>query len=162
VEPKPVCDSASWVVKRMRPLDANPSGNVHGGVILQLCDEAAATAAMRHCRLRVVTARVDAVNFREPVYVGELVTFKTSVNAVFRTSMEVGVRVEAEDLMTGEVRHTTSAYLTLVALDQDGHPTPVPPLATETPEEKRREREAQERHRLRREAAQRAVAAPSS
>lgn len=127
----------------MKPAEANVAGNVHGGVILQLCDEAAVTAAMRHARRRVATVRVSEVTFTEPVSIGHLVMFKTSVNAVFGSSMEIGVRVEAEDLETGEVRHTTSAYLVMVALDDEGEPArDVPALELDTPDAERREREA--------------------
>jgi acyl-CoA hydrolase len=127
----------------MRPQDANLAGNVHGGVVMALCDEAGALAAIRHCRSRVVTAAVDRMIFLNPVYVGHLVTFRSSVNAAWRTSMEVGVRVEAEDITTGVVTHTSSAYLTMVALDEDGRPLEVPLLVPETDQEKRRHREAE-------------------
>jgi acyl-CoA hydrolase len=98
---------------------------------------------VRHCRLRVVTAAMDRMTFLLPIHVGELLTFKASVNAVWRTSLEVGVRVEAEEPRTGDVRHTNTAYLTMVALDDDGRPAAVPPLASAGPEEERRELEAQ-------------------
>ena len=123
--------------------DANNAGNVHGGLIMHLCDEVAGIAAVRHSGTRVVTAAMDRMNFRHPVYVGQLVTVKATVNAAWRTSMEVGVRVESENVRTGELLHTSTAYLTLVALDDDGKPTEVPPIAPETPEEVRRAREAQ-------------------
>ncbi len=133
------------VARRMLPSDANPAGNVFGGRILALCDEAAGIAAMRHCRGRVVTAAVDAVRFLAPSRIGELVTAKASVNAAFGSSMEVGIRVEAEDLMTGEVRHAVSAYLVMVAVDDDARPTGVPAVRPATDDERRREREAQAR-----------------
>jgi acyl-CoA hydrolase len=123
--------------------DANGAGNVHGGIVVKLADEAAALAAIRHCRRRVVTVGIDRLNFLVPIAVGELVSFKATVNAAWRTSMEVGVRVEAENPRTGEVRHTTSAYLTMVALDEDGRPTEVPPLEVENEPEERRRREAE-------------------
>jgi acyl-CoA hydrolase len=129
--------------------DANARGSVHGGTIMKFCDEAAGIAAIRHSHCAVVTAAVDRMTFLVPVRVGELVTFHAAVNAVWNTSMEVGVRVEAENPRTGEVRHTNSAYLTMVALDADGDPTPVPPLAASTPEAQRREGEAQVRRRNR-------------
>jgi acyl-CoA hydrolase len=129
----------------MGPLDANFAGNVHGGTIMKLMDEAAGLAAVKHSRTRVVTAAVDRVTFNYPVHVGELVTLTARVNAVWRTSMEVGVRVDAENPRTGEVRHTNTAYLTMVALDEDGKPAHVPPLKIETPDEERRQREAQVR-----------------
>jgi acyl-CoA hydrolase len=113
--------------------------------VMKLCDEAAGIAAIKHSRCRVVTAAVDRMAFLEPVNVGDLLTLRASVNAVWRTSMEVGVRVEAENPRTGEVRHTNSAYLTMVALDDAGRPLAVPPLATETPVQERRAREAQVR-----------------
>jgi acyl-CoA hydrolase len=123
--------------------DANNGGNVHGGVIMHLCDEVAGIAAVRHSGMRVVTAAMDRMNFRHPVYVGQLVNVKATVNAAWRTSMEVGVRVESENVRTGEVHHTSTAYLTMVALDDDGNPAEVPPISPETPDEVRRAREAQ-------------------
>jgi acyl-CoA hydrolase len=125
--------------------DANRAGFVHGGTVMKLCDEAAGIAAIKHSRCRVVTAAMDRMAFLLPVYVGDLLTLKASINAAWRTSMEVGVRVEAEDPQTGVVRHTNSAYLTMVAVDDSGTPLAVPPLRTETPEEERRAREAQVR-----------------
>jgi acyl-CoA hydrolase len=146
MEPRTVSESRSELVQWMGPADANPSGFVHGGTVMKLCDEAAATAAVRHSRSRVVTAAVDRMTFLQPVHVGDLLTLKSSVNAVWRTSMEVGVRVDAENPVSGEVRHTNSAYITMVAVDEDGHPvTAVPKLRCETPEELRRERDAQVR-----------------
>jgi acyl-CoA hydrolase len=127
----------------MGPADANNGGNVHGGVIMHLCDEVAGIAAVRHSGTRVVTAAVDRMTFRHPVFVGQLVTVKATVNAAWRTSMEVGVRVESENVRTGEMTHTSTAYLTMVALDDDGNPTQVPPISAVTREEQRREREAQ-------------------
>ena len=123
--------------------DANNAGNVHGGLIMHLCDEVAGIAAVRHSGARVVTAAMDRMNFRHPVFVGQLVTVKATVNAAWRTSMEVGVRVESENVRSGEVLHTSTAYLTMVALDDEGNPTEVRPLAPESPDEVRRAREAQ-------------------
>ncbi len=123
--------------------DANNAGFVHGGVIMRLCDEVAGLAAIRHCRGRVVTAGMDRMTFLEPVHVGHLVTFSATVNAAWRTSMEVGVRVESEDVRSGEARHSSSAYLTMVAIDDGGLPVEVPPLEPETEEERRREQAAQ-------------------
>jgi acyl-CoA hydrolase len=123
--------------------DANNAGNVHGGVIMHLCDEVAGIAAVRHSGGRVVTAAMDRMNFRHPVFVGQLITVKATVNAAWRTSMEVGVRVESENVRTGEVLHTSTAYLTMVALDDEGNPTEVPPVSPERPDEIRRAREAQ-------------------
>jgi acyl-CoA hydrolase len=123
--------------------EANLAGNVHGGVIMYICDEVAGIAAVRHCGSRVVTVAMDRMTFLHPVYVGHLVTVKATVNAVWRTSMEVGVRVEAENIRTGEITHTSTAYLTMVALDEEGRPAEVPPLAPESADEQRRAREAQ-------------------
>jgi acyl-CoA hydrolase len=129
--------------------DANSAGFVHGGVVMRLCDEAAGIAAIKHSRCRVVTAGMDRMTFNEPVHIGELLTLKASVNAVWRTSMEVGIRVEAEQPRSGQVRHTSTAYLTMVALGDDGRPTEVPPLIVSTPDEERRRRDAQTRRRNR-------------
>ena len=123
--------------------DANTAGNVHGGTIMKLCDEAAGIAAIRHSGRRVVTAAMDRMTFIHPVFVGELLTLRASVNAAWRTSMEVGVRVEKENVWTGEQLHTSTAYLTMVALDDEGQPAPVRPVAPETADEERRAREAQ-------------------
>jgi acyl-CoA hydrolase len=123
--------------------DANTAGNVHGGVIIHLCDEVGGIAAVRHSGARVVTAAMDRMTFRHPVFVGQLLTVRATVNAAWRSSMEVGVRVESENVRTGEVLHTSTAYLTMVALDDHGRPTVVPPLDPHTPDEKRRAREAQ-------------------
>ena len=123
--------------------DANNAGNVHGGVIMHMCDEVAGIAAVRHSGCRVVTVGVDRMTFMEPVFVGNLVTAKASVNAAWRSSIEVGVRIESEDIRSGKVTHTSSEYLTMVALDDEGRPTAVPELRPETPDEERRQREAQ-------------------
>jgi acyl-CoA hydrolase len=127
----------------MGPTDANVAGSVHGGAVMRICDEAAGTAAARHCRQMVVTAAMGRMTFLLPIRIGQLLTFRTSVNAVWRTSMEVGVRVEAEDIATGEIQHTNSAYLTMVAVDGQGRPVEVPPLLMEDDDDRRREREAQ-------------------
>ena len=110
---------------------------------MHLCDEVAGIAAVRHSGARVVTAAMDRMTFRHPVFVGQLLTVRATVNAAWRSSMEVGVRVESENVRTGEVLHTSTAYLTMVALDDHGRPTVVPPLDPHTPDEKRRAREAQ-------------------
>jgi acyl-CoA hydrolase len=123
--------------------DANTAGHVHGGAIMRLCDEVAGIAAIRHSGMRVVTAGMDRMTFLDPVYVGQLVTVRASVNAAWRTSMEVGVRVESEQVTTRETAHTSTAYLTMVALDDEGRPARVPPLEPETRDERRREQEAQ-------------------
>jgi acyl-CoA hydrolase len=146
---KPAAGSASQLVKWMGVTDANSAGYVHGGMVMKLCDEAAGIAAVRHCGGRVVTAAMDRMTFLHPVHIGDLVTCRSQVNAVWRTSMEVGVRVEAENPRTGEARHTSTAYLTMVALDDDGRPTAVPPLEVESPDEERRMREAELRRRNR-------------
>ena len=123
--------------------DANSAGNVHGGTIMRLADEAAALAAIKHARKRVVTVGMDRMDFLVPIYVGDLVTLSATVNAAWNTSMEVGVRVEAENPRAGTVRHTNTAYITMVALDESGDPGPVPPLQAKSPVEQRRMREAE-------------------
>jgi uncharacterized protein (TIGR00369 family) len=150
-----VAESRAILSQIMMPDDANPGGNVHGGVITKLVDEAGGVAAIRHCRatsVSVVTARIDALNFVTPVHVGEILTLQASVNDVGRTSLEIGVRVEAEDARQGVTKHVASAYLVYVALDADERPTGVPPLIVETDDERRR----QEAARARRAARQRA------
>jgi acyl-CoA hydrolase len=142
-------DSHAVLVRWMGLVDANSAGYVHGGTVMKLCDEVAGLAAIKHSRCRVVTAGMDRMTFLEPIHVAELVTFTASVNAAWRTSMEVGVRVEAEQPREGTVRHTNTAYLTMVALDEDGRPTEVPPLEAVSEDELRREREAQTRRRNR-------------
>jgi acyl-CoA hydrolase len=149
MDPRPVRDTQAALIRWMSITDANSAGFVHGGIVMKLCDEAAGIAAVKHCRTRIVTAAIDRMTFMHPVHVGELLTCRASVNAVWRTSMEVGVRVEAENPRTGDVRHTSTAYLTMVAVDDEGHPIPVPPLATESPDEQRRQREAELRRRNR-------------
>ena len=139
-------DSASVLVHWMGPADTNNHGTVHGGTVLKLADEVAALVGIRHARREVVTAGTDRVTFLAPIAQGELVTLQASLNAVWRTSMEVGVRVSAERVGAGTPpRHTNSAYFTVVALDEEGRPVEVPPLRCETEEERRREREAQTR-----------------
>src|SRR4051812_40854124 len=124
----------------MGVMHANTAGYVHGGAIMRLCDEVAGIAAVRHSGRRVVTAAMDRLTFLHPVFVGNLVTVRATVNAAWRTSMEVGVRVESEVVSTGERLHSSTAYLTMVALDDDGRPSPVPGIECETDEERRRER----------------------
>ena len=133
----------------MMPQHSNNLNNVFGGVILAMMDTAAAVSAIRHARMTCVTVSVDRVDFRQPIYLGELVIMKCSVNFVGRTSMEVGVRVEAEHLLTGVRRHTNSCYLTYVAVDATGRPVEVPRLVVEDPEEVRRYEAAMERRRRR-------------
>jgi acyl-CoA hydrolase len=140
-----MADARAVLVKWMGVTDANNAGQIHGGTVMKLCDEAAGLAAIRHAHQRVVTAAVDRMTFLHPVHVGEVLTLSASVNAVWRTSLEVGVRVEAEDPFTGESRHTSSAYMTMVAIDEHGRPSSVPRFAAEDVTDKRREREAQVR-----------------
>ena len=147
---KPVSASQTVFSKSMLPSDANPSGNVHGGEIMRLIDECGGAAASRHARQRVVTARVDELSFVAPVFVGNLVTARASVNDVGTKSMEVGVRVEAEDLISGTVVHVSSAYLVFVAIGADGKTVPIPPLIAETDEERRRMAAAKVRRQRRR------------
>ena len=149
MEGKTVRESMVSIAQPMTPQDVNLAGNVHGGVIMRLIDEAGGVVASRHARTNTVTASIDRLDFHHPVYVGNLVTLKASLNLVGRSSMEVGVYVQSENLITGEIRHTASAYLTLVALDKSGKPTSVPPLIVETEEEIRRNREAQVRREIR-------------
>jgi acyl-CoA hydrolase len=143
VQGKRASDSAAQITHWMGLTDANSAGNIHGGVIMRLADEAAALAAIKHARLRVVTVGMDRMDFLVPIYVGELVTFRAMVNAAWRSSMEVGVRVEAENPTEGRRRHTNTAYLTMVALDEEGRPATVPPLEAVSPEEQQRQREAE-------------------
>ena len=133
----------------MMPHDANILGHVFGGAILALMDKCAAVAAFRHARSACVTASIDRVDFREPIHVGDLVVMLASVNFAGRTSMEVGVRVEAEELLSGRRRHTNSCYLTFVAVDRNGRPIEVPRVIPETDDEKRRYEAAQARRQRR-------------
>lgn len=142
-------ESASEYSELAMPNDANPLGTLFGGKVMHLVDLAGSLAAGRHARRPVVTASVDYMNFLHPVHIGQLVVLKSSVNRAFRTSMEVGVRVCVEDLVTGEIRHTSSAYLTFVALGHDGKPTTVPPLIPTNDEERRRYEDADTRRHLR-------------
>jgi acyl-CoA hydrolase len=137
--------SSITVAVAMNPEDTNPAGNVHGGVIMKHIDTAGGVVAHRHARKNTVTACIDHVAFHHPVYVGDLLILKAGLNYAGKTSMEVGVRVEAENLLTGEIRHTASAYLTYVALDELGRPTEIPPYVPRTEEEQRRCCEAQVR-----------------
>ena len=142
-------DTISVLTYRTGVQDANIAGNVHGGWIMKLCDDAAVIAAARHVGGRVVTAAVDSLKFRSPVHVGDLLTLRATVNAAWRSSMEVGVRVESEDVTTRQVRHTCTAYLTMVALDDQDRAAPVPPLEPVTDEERRRHDDASRRRELR-------------
>jgi acyl-CoA hydrolase len=133
----------------MSPQEANTAGNVQGGVIMKLIDLTGGIVAQRHTRMNVVTASVDRIDFLHPVYIGDVLFLKASLNLVGRTSMEVGVRVESENTLTGEVRHTASAFLTYVALDKSGRPVEVPPLILETAEDERRNGDARARREIR-------------
>jgi len=149
MDARPAKDSQATLAHWMGPLDANGAGFVHGGTVMKLCDEAAGLAAIKHSHRRVVTASMDRMTFMVPLHVSELVTFQASVNAVWHTSMEVGVRVDTENPRSGERRHSNSAYFTMVAVDDDGRPVPVAPLLTDSDAERRREGEAQLRRRNR-------------
>lgn len=146
---KPVSASRVEMVEVVLPNDANPLGFILGGRVMHLMDIAAAIAAHRHSNSYVVTASVDYVDFRSPIHVGDLIVLKSSVNRVFQTSMEVGVKVFSENVRTGERKHTSSAYLTFVAVDEQLTRRPVPPLILETAEDRRRYREAAERRKIR-------------
>ena len=149
MEAKKVQDSIVIMAQLMNPQDANIAGNVHGGVLMKLIDNAGGASAMRHARDNVVTASIERLDFHHPVFIGDFVTLRACVNFVGKTSLEVGVRIEAENLQTGVTRHTTSAYLTFVALDTNGRPLPLPPLILETDEEIRRNLEAKNRREAR-------------
>jgi len=154
MEGKKVSQSSVILAQQMNPQDANPAGNVHGGVIMKLIDTSAGVVATKHARSNAVTASIDRLDFHHPVYVGDLLTLEASLNMVGRASMEIGVRVESEDLITGKmitgkIRHTASAYLTFVALNKTGKPMLLPPLILETREQKRRNREAMARKKTR-------------
>jgi len=146
---KTVRESQHETSELMMPEHSNNMGHVFGGVILAMMDKCAAISAFRHSRAGVVTVSIDRVDFREPIHLGDLVVMKSSVNFVGKTSMEVGVRVEAEDLLTGVRRHTNSCYLTFVAVDRNGRPIEVADIRPETDDEKRRNAAAQERRRRR-------------
>jgi acyl-CoA hydrolase len=149
MEGKRVKDSQMTIIQQMTGQDANLSGNVHGGVVMKHIDSTAGIVAIRHACRNVVTASIDRLDFHSPVYVGDLLTLKACLNMVGKTSLEVGVRVEAENVLTGQVRHTASAYLTFVALDPNGRPAQVPPLILDSEEEIRRNREAKARREMR-------------
>ncbi|TVQ99726.1 MAG: acyl-CoA thioesterase [Desulfovibrionales bacterium] len=142
-------DSTLTMAVQMLPQDANPYGSIHGGIIMKHIDTAAGIVAIRHVRGNAVTASIDRLDFHHPAFVGDLLMLKAGVNFVGRTSIEVGVRVEAENLLTGEIRHTASAYLTFVALDKKGRPTPARPYRPDTPDEVRRYEEAKVRREMR-------------
>ncbi len=147
---RPVRESVSVYSEFALPNDANTFGYVLGGKVMHLVDLAGALAAIRHARCAVVTAAIDHMNFLHPIHIGQLIVLRSSVNRVFRTSMEVGVRVEVENLVTGEIKHTSSAYLTFVTMDKSGNRIPIPPVLPETEDQRRRYEGAAERraHRL--------------
>lgn len=145
----PVSQSHTVMTELVLPQHTNALDSIFGGVIMSWVDISAAIAAQRHSGMNVVTASIDALNFVAPVYKGWIVNIHASVNYVARTSMEVGVRVDAENPVTKEVFHTASAYLTFVAVDKDGKPTPVPPVKAETPEQIRRYQAAERRRQYR-------------
>jgi acyl-CoA hydrolase len=153
--PRPVADSISEMVELVLPNDANPLSSLLGGRLMHWIDLAGALAAFRHSRGYVVTASADHLDFRFPVRVGDLVVLKASVNRVFRTSMEVGVKVWVESIYTGERHHVSSAYLTFVAVDQHGRRRPVAPVVPQSPEQLRRFEDAARRRRYRREESER-------
>jgi acyl-CoA hydrolase len=147
---KPVSASRSEMTEIVLPAQTNPLGKLLGGQVMHLVDMVAAMAAHRHSNSYVVTASVDYIDFRNPVNLGEIVNLKSQVNRVFRTSMEVGVEVYSENAMTEERKHTTSAYVTFVAIDEHTRlPKPVAPLILKTPEERQRFREAAKRRKVR-------------
>jgi acyl-CoA hydrolase len=140
--PKPASESAVALIRQMDLTDANLLGNVHGGEIMKLVDTAAGLAALKHCGGPTVTVSMDEMTFMEPVFVGDVVTVRSMVNDTGRTSMEVGVRVEAENYRTGRKVHTSSAYLVYVALDDEGRPRPVPPVIADSDRQRQRQHEA--------------------
>ena len=150
--PRPASASAVALIRAMDLTTANILGNVHGGEIMKMVDNAGGLAALKHCGGPVVTVAMDEMSFMEPVFVGDVVTAKSMVNDTGRTSVEVGVRVEAENLLTGKVVHVSSAHLVFVSIDESGKPVPLPPLIVESEEERRRMRAAEQRRtaRLRR------------
>jgi uncharacterized protein (TIGR00369 family) len=140
--PKPADGSHVTLTQLMEITDANVAGNVHGGVVMRLADTAAALAAIRHAEALCVTVSVDEISFLEPVHVGDVVTLRASVNDVGTTSLECGVRVEAENPITGRSVHAATAYFVFVALDEDGRPRPVAPIEVTSQTERRRQRAA--------------------
>ena len=145
MEPVTVSSSRAQLSQIMMPEHANAAGNVHGGTIMKMIDNAALIAAQRHTRSNCVTASVDKIDFISPVFIGNLVTVLASVNLAERTSMEIGARVEAECMITGKKAHVGSAYLTFVALDAEDKPMPVPGLILENDEDKKRNADARAR-----------------
>ncbi len=148
--PRPVRESVSDMIEIVLPNDTNPLGALLGGRLMHWIDLAGALAAHRHSRSYVVTASIDHLDFLVPVHVGDMVVFKSAVNRVFKTSMEVGVKVWVESYTTGEHRHVSSAFLTFVAVDRHGRKRTIPPVIPETDEEKRRYEDAARRREIRR------------
>lgn len=146
---KRASDSSLTTVRLMMPTDANVLGNVFGGAIMRYMDEVAAIVAWRHAGTNCVTVSIDRMNFYAPVYVGNVLVMKASVNYVGHTSMEIGVRIETQDPVSGRTAHTGSCYLTYVAIDPKGRPTAIPKLVPVTPDEKRRFQQAIARRKLR-------------
>lgn len=145
MEPKPVSASSAEFTHLVLPQDTNALGTIFGGRIMEWTDIAAAIVASRHCRKVAVTASMDALHFISPIKLADIVILKAAVNYVNKTSMEIGVRIESENPVTGDRRHTASAYLTFVALDEKGKPTNVPGVICETDEDKRRYQAGQKR-----------------
>lgn len=148
--PRPMSEARATIVRLMMPPDANPHGNVHGGVIMRVVDEVAGIVAHRHARRNVVTARLDRMDFLEPVFVGNALNLHACLTYTGRTSMEVMVDIRAENLDTGEVVHTGTAWLTMIALNDRGRPSPVPPVEAHTPEEKQLFEQGKARYEARR------------
>ena len=149
LSPKPISASRVTLSQLMHPEHANLLGNVHGGWIMKLVDEAAALACMRHAQKKVVTVAIDSMTFRKPIRIGDLIILNAEVSYTGRTSMEAEVHVLAENPLTGDRTHTNTAYLVYVALDNDGRPSQVPPLQAETEEEKQKMHQATERQKRR-------------
>src|SRR5512134_608781 len=147
--PKPIRASRVTISQLMHPEHANLLGNIHGGWIMKLVDEAGALACMRHAQRKVVTVAIDSMVFRQPIRIGDLIIINAEVSYVGRTSLEAEVQVLAENPITGERTHTNTAYLVYVALDDAGRPTPVPPLQAETDEERQKMERARERQQQR-------------
>lgn len=145
ITPKPISASRVTLSQLMHPEHANLLGNVHGGWIMKLVDEAGALACMRHAQKKVVTVAIDSMTFREPILIGDLVIINAEVAYTGRTSMEAEVHVIAENPVSGEQTHTNTAYLVYVALNDEGKPSPVPPLLAETEDDKRKMSDALER-----------------
>ena len=145
MQPKTPSESLTTMAQVMQITDANTAGFVHGGSIMKLVDSAAGVAAMRHAQRRVVTAQVDSLSFHAPVHIGDVLSLTAWVTQAWNSSMEVEVTVHREDPVTGDEDHTTTAYLTMVALDEHGRPVRVPPIHAEVDEDQRRQREAETR-----------------